>query len=64
MGCCNIPVASLRKSVYHRGLEIPTLCIPLILFKTVKCSPNVSRRLEMNVYIFHVVISLLDFFFL
>lgn len=62
MGCCNVLVASLRRSIYHRGWDISTLCIPLNPFKTVKSSLNAYLRLEMNVYNTHIVISPLYFF--
>lgn len=61
-GCCNIPAASLRRSIYHRGWDISTLFILLNPFKTIKHSPNAYLRLEMNVCNSHVVVSPLDFF--
>lgn len=62
MGCCNIPVASLRRSIYHRGWDILTLCVILNTFKTLKHSPNAYLRLQMNVHDSHIVISSLDIY--
>lgn len=62
-GCCNIPAASLRRSIYHRGWDISTLFILLNPFKSIKHSPNAYLRLEMNVCNSQVVVSPFDFFF-
>lgn len=62
MGCCNIPVASLRRFIYHRGWEILTSCVLLNTFKTLKHSPNAYLRLQMNVHDSHIVISSLDIY--
>lgn len=62
MGCCNLPAASQRRSVYHRSWDISTLCILLNPFKTVKHSLNAYFRLEMNVHNSHIVTSPLTFF--
>jgi len=63
MGCCNIPVANLRRSVYHRSWDITTLCMPQNAFKTVKHSPNAYLGLEMNVHNSHIVVFHLIFIF-
>lgn len=64
MGCCNIPVVSLRRSVYHKGQDILSLHILLNTFNTLRAFTNAfinaCLRLETNIHNVHILISPLD----